>query len=196
MKRLAVVVLMASSTLACSREPQPPPMAPPEIAPGKLDPLYRSMKAIEAATSVGVTYIKFGELIQSAATELSIAKDKAAADPEKQMIESFGNVLKTYSDSATIWKMKNDDTGDKPWHPGIIVGLIGSEGTAENIRNAALVTKYNLPTQEGRIGTLGYRKIPDNSAQLIWGVASSELATAVAKYMDMQQSKPLAKAGS
>ncbi|HWW85258.1 MAG TPA: hypothetical protein VNZ26_16730 [Vicinamibacterales bacterium] len=156
--------------VACGRSP-----VRPQIEPGKLDTLYRSIKAIEASTGVGVTYVKFGELLQAAATEVSIARDKATPGIEASIVADFDHVLDAYRDSATIWQRKNEDTGTGAWKPAILVAVgLSSDhradsrpvpqpdprpdrqmGSADSVqmhpvtrdpeRVVAIVTKYRLP---------------------------------------------------
>jgi hypothetical protein len=72
----------------------------------KLEPLYRSAKAVEASTGVGVTYAQFGALLQQFSTEVAIARDKASNDAERRVVDDYARTLPLYQDSAALWALK------------------------------------------------------------------------------------------
>ena len=189
MKRIMAVAFLA--LLAACRQSPAPATLTPQIEPGKFDALYRSMKSIEASTTIGVTYLKFGELLQTAATEVSIARDRAKSDVEKGIVEKFFNVLSEYQDSGIVWRAKNESTGHLT--TDILIGLLKQEPTQQMRTFTALATKYSLPMTDGKTGVLVYRTIPSDSPQRIWSVASTDLAGVVVLYLDLQTVKPIRK---
>lgn len=94
-KRLAIEIICLFLLLSCSG-----------MDKTKFDGVYRSAKAIQGSTSVGVNYIGFGKLLQDFATELSIAEDKATSEKEKELIKSFEEVLRLCQFSYKSWKQK------------------------------------------------------------------------------------------
>jgi hypothetical protein len=79
-----------------------------------LDLVYRAAKTINAATSVGVTYAKFGDLVQNLATEISIAEDKVTTARERTVLEKYKAVLLAYKLSNDEWTLfiKNSKATD------------------------------------------------------------------------------------
>lgn len=78
----------------------------PKVDQQKFEPLYRAGKVISGAATVGVTKLKFGEMLGQFATEVSIAKDKATNQPEMNLVRTYTDALAVYQDSATVWDAK------------------------------------------------------------------------------------------
>ena len=68
--------------------------------------LYRAAKNMEGAISVGVNLLRYRELLQQFATEMSIAKDKASNQAERDMVAAFDNAFLAYRDAGTLWEKK------------------------------------------------------------------------------------------
>ena len=62
------------------------PATGPKINQQSFEGTNRAAKAIESSIAVGVNYIKFQELLQNLATEISIATDKIKSPEEKQLL--------------------------------------------------------------------------------------------------------------
>jgi hypothetical protein len=103
-RRIGSVVTITACLLvvSCSRR----------VDQHKFESVYRAGKAIEGSLAVGVTYMKFTELVQSFATEVSVAKDKAANPAERQLVELYGEALTGCTDSLTVWKLKIENPRD------------------------------------------------------------------------------------
>ena len=99
--------------------------------------LYRSARSVEGAIAVGVSYVKFGEILQVFATELLIAKDAAKDDSDRALVAAYAEVLDVYKDSAAIWKQANESAGEE-W-------MKGRTFVTETLQPIA--TKYKLPTK-------------------------------------------------
>ncbi|MGI8785170.1 MAG: hypothetical protein ACR2L2_16150 [Acidobacteriota bacterium] len=74
----------------------------------KFEGVYRAAKAVEGASNSGVNCLKFSELLQSLATELSILSDKISTEQEKELAALYVAVSATYQDSSMLWKAKLD----------------------------------------------------------------------------------------
>ncbi len=79
-----------------------------KLATKKFDGVYHAAKKIEAATSVGVNYMQFGELLQNLATEILILKDKKKTKKEEELFDIYEGVLFYYKSSYEEWKKKID----------------------------------------------------------------------------------------
>ena len=90
--RQILIITLCLGVGACGRSTTPPastssvpetsaavapktPPTPPKPTTATFEPVYRAAKAVQGATQSGVTFVKFGELMQAFATEISIAKD-------------------------------------------------------------------------------------------------------------------------
>jgi len=146
------------------------------IDQAKFESLYRAAKAIEASITVCVTYAKFGELLQSFATEVSIAKDRGKSPEEMKLIGLYFDVLTAYNDSQTVWKAKIDDARYQEMREGQI--------PADSVEVAAVAGKYGLKITERRYKYVRgrYNTIPPDSIQAVWSVASEKLKQANSYY--------------
>jgi hypothetical protein len=68
--------------------------------------VYRAGKVIEGATATGVTYVKYGELLQGLSTELSIAKDQPLNEADKKLVALYDGALVHYRVAGTLWTLK------------------------------------------------------------------------------------------
>jgi hypothetical protein len=69
----------------------------------KFAAVWADLKAIEGATSVGVTYPQFGPLVQKLVTDVSLLPQSNVTPEEKAAEAKLAAVAKTYSDSYTFW---------------------------------------------------------------------------------------------
>src|SRR6185503_16346089 len=74
--------------------------------------LYRAGKTVQGATASGVTYVKFGELLQGFSTEMQIAKDHPLNDTDTSLLALYEKAFGQYQFSALLWKRKLDSTED------------------------------------------------------------------------------------
>src|SRR5688572_29723901 len=70
----------------------------------RFGPLHRAARSIDGAIAVGVSYVRFGELLQVFATELLLATDRAANDADRALVAAYSEALDAYKDSAAVWK--------------------------------------------------------------------------------------------
>jgi hypothetical protein len=127
----------------------------------KFEPLYRSAKAMQAATGVGLSYQQLGELLQKFATEVAIAADNSETSEEKVLVAAYGEALMKYKDSHTVWNAQ-----------------IQSESRVTDDVEP-LVAKYKLPIREV---SAGFRFFENGAIQRIWEEASGAVNKATALY--------------
>lgn len=85
----------------------------PTINQAKFAGLYKTGKAIQAATKVGVNKIRFGQLLQEFATELEIAKDVVKTPREKEVFSQYETAGASYAYSADCcWTVDDGQLGE------------------------------------------------------------------------------------
>jgi hypothetical protein len=152
----------------------------------KFENLYRAGKTIGGATSVGVNYQKFGELLQNLATEISIASDKAKSENEKKLIESYREVLSIYNDSYLLWKYKFE-TPESVTSKNLIMIKPDLINDKQNMKY--IVKRYSLELHTGTVKLKGllewvdFEGVPEDSIQKIWLVAKRLLDDTNKKYL-------------
>lgn len=151
----AVLVALCVLSLGCARG----------VDQQKFDGVYRSGKSLEAALSVGVNYLRFGELVQAYATEVSIAQDKATNAAERDLVKLYAEALAGCQDSLLIWKLKLDQSGNL------------NVNSRPELRRIADV--YGI---EGQGSREYFNFDPDQAIRTIWAVISSKLSNANAVY--------------
>lgn len=124
MVRSAVVLFLTGVVGACSG------CTNPDVDRTKFDATYRAAKAVESAANVGVNYQRFSEVVQAFTTELSIAKDKATSDKERELVSSYTKALDPYRDSLTVWAWKIE-------HGPVLTSY-------NDVRLADFMRKYNV----------------------------------------------------
>ena len=79
----------------------------------RFENLYRAGKQIEGGLGVGISLIRYRELLQELATEVSIASDLARWESEREMVAAFAAALATFKYAETTWtnniRSKSDD---------------------------------------------------------------------------------------
>jgi len=132
----------------------------------KFDPLYRAGKAIESATSLGVNILKYRELVQDLATEVSIGNDRASSGREKKMVALFGEALAAYKDAETVWGTKLKATRSQLT-------------VSEYPELGRIVSDY--PINGLGVGP-SFEFWPDPAIQVIWQRAGAKVRAAIAEY--------------
>jgi hypothetical protein len=180
--KLIIPVLVVFATLGCGQQSTTvsenaavaPPVvvgqASPPVDATKFDSLYRSLKAIEGATTVGVNLMKFRDLIQDAATEVLITKDKALNASELKVHAQFVEGLAAYQYSAQLWQLKNQ-ASEEQWKGEIPVLFEGVDDPTME----AMVVKYSLATTDRVLPLIDkkYKSVPAETPQLLWQKAAT-----------------------
>jgi hypothetical protein len=148
----------------------------------KLEPVYRAGKTIQSSTGVGVTLIKYGELVQAFAAELNIAGDKLSTDDERAVAALFKSALLAYHDAGAIWQRSVENARFEETFPGGILYTLQKPPPDSEIKR--IVDTYNLPVLDAKVRYLGtlYQFMPKSSVQMIWAAASAKLDEAVRGY--------------
>lgn len=182
-KRLVIVVAVLS---ACSRsattpaQQQPAPRPPtPAITHATFEPVYRSAKALQGALTAGVSYVKFGELLQGFSTEIGIAKDHTLTQADKTLLDLYEQAFTDYEASATLWTLKNKASDDM-WKGEIPVTFRGKTDPAIT----AIIKRYELQPIDRVVALThaNYAALPSTSIQQIWSAADAKLEKATAIY--------------
>lgn len=77
----------------------------------KFDALNRAGRTVKENTAVGVTLMKFRDVMSAYATEVSLAQDRATGSLEKRFVVVHGEALKAYRDSLVVWNSKLEHHG-------------------------------------------------------------------------------------
>jgi hypothetical protein len=165
-----VLAALAVATLvgACNRGP-----TPAEVRAERFRPLYRTARNLDAALGSGVTYIKFGELLQELTAEVMVAGDVAKEESDQALVSAYTDLLTTYKDSAVVWKQKLES--DKlDFHKGRILVI-------EEV--APLIEKYKLPAKDNAIGDIKYRTLDPEAIQHVWAAAGEKSKKAREMYL-------------
>jgi len=123
-----------------------------------IDEALKSLRKVASATEVGVTYMKYGDLLIEAKASLNEALLIMTNQKQKSILN---DIMGCYEDAFTIWgrKIQNDH----------------STLSSSRSEDDSIIRKYRLPTEAG---SMGDRTIDSNDAlHRIWAIASSELAS-------------------
>lgn len=72
--------------------------------------LDEAHKALQAAVQVGVTYVRFGELLQALAAEVLVAADKVTSEQGRERLTGYARAIEIYKDSMTLWRARLDSS--------------------------------------------------------------------------------------
>ena len=175
----------ASATPAISPDEQE--LSPKGIDKQKFDAVYRAAKSVKEATGVGVNFPRYSELVQTFATEVSIARDKASSPGEQALAQRFASVLAAYRDSVTLWQHKIGDASTNFLGRQIMVAIsrVGTGEMLEDPEMRRIVDTYKITTQTISTGAGGGKAITINpvSVQIPWIMADMRMATAEKTYL-------------
>lgn len=162
---VAIMTVLLFTQTACARG----------IDQAQFEGVYRAGQGMKGATVVGVTLIKYRELLQSFASEVAMAQDKAKTDREKAMVGSYTEALANYRDAATLWASKierGSDTIDEAVLPG----------------GAGFTAKYTVQTATPVPEHPEYRTVSADAAmQAVWWKAGQNIDLANAQYTGKAQ---------
>ena len=177
---LTAVLVSAPLATACKKPLDPPPAPPPTITQSTFDPVYRASKALQGATTAGVSYVQFGELMQDLSTEIGIAKDHQMNNLDKGLIGLYDEAFATYNFSAALWKAQID-TPKEMVGGDIIVEVDGVETEPGGI---ARLEKYGIPVRERGVKYMKNRVkvVSPDAIQVVWGAANELLRRATEMY--------------
>lgn len=93
--RLLATLSIVSLATACAKQ----------VDQSKFANLYHAGQAIKTSTSIGVTNNKYTTLLQTFATEVSVAKEKRKNPVEQRMVNYYILALKSYKVAANDWSV-------------------------------------------------------------------------------------------
>jgi hypothetical protein len=119
----------------------------------KFEPLYRAAKDMESAQVVGITYQRFGDLLQNFGREVLIARDIAVTEEEKKLVQLYTESLGTLTDCFTLW------TSEIQQSPAFGLALRNFGGALDPI-----IHKYNLRRVKRLVGDLDSKRLVSGSS--------------------------------
>lgn len=133
------------------------------------EPAYRAMKAIAAATSVGVNKMAYDELLQRAMTELLILNALASGTPDTLVATGYAAALERYNDAKVLWDEKVDNAR---------YSFLPADRIFQS--DSTLARKYGLEIRaHAWSGSSGfYFTVPETSIQTIWSKAELQTVRA------------------
>jgi multisubunit Na+/H+ antiporter MnhG subunit len=147
----------------------------------KFNDVYQAAKAIDVATTTGVTYAQFHVLIQAFAKESAILADKIETKDERAVLLFFKAGLNAYLDSATLWKAKLDMSYDRD---EIFQGQILVGTPAIDSQFAPIIKRYQIPTRSISLDLIHKTAltISPDSVRIPWIAARKAIDEAIALY--------------
>jgi len=131
---------------------------------------YRSLRMLQGATSVGVSFQRYGELLQSFSGEVLILRDRATTPADKYVADAYATALSHYKDSYDLWSEKVDDA-QYSWIPKGNIAVTG--------KVADIVQRQGIPTDPLKSPYVqGWRMIPETWVQRLWQRGESATASA------------------
>lgn len=189
-EKLTSELLSALSTAArqATTSPQPAPITTPQraaspepspVQPGQLssawNSVYRAFTAIDASTRTGVSYVQYGPLLQTAATELALVAKDANDTNSKAALAQYELAMDAYRDARIWWEADisffSKRSNASLYSKGLPFSQVGLD---------AMVLKWNIGVLEdfGFFGT-GSRLVPRAFAlQSMWNTAKRAFETA------------------
>ncbi|MDD4893919.1 MAG: hypothetical protein PHW54_01215 [Candidatus Omnitrophica bacterium] len=142
------------------------------IEKNKFEETYRAAKTIVSAANVGVNFMKFNELVQNLAIELSILKDKKLTGAEEKISELYNKALKMYEDSLILWDAMIKHDVDNP-------SRMDYTDMKVLLALRPLLSQYGIELivdeRLSKLMNFSFYIIPKNSLQLIWNKAQEEI---------------------
>lgn len=172
--------------LAAATQKLPPPQPPaPTKSPEQLeadriaeivakhDLVLRAFTALRASRDAGLSYVQYGPMIQAAATEVALVRERAKTEQEREAVAKYEAAIDAYRDAATWWER------DISFYARRDNGLAYAGGLPfKQVGLEALVRKWNLPTTKSDIWGL-HAGVPRSVAlSTIWMAADAAIAAA------------------
>lgn len=139
------------------------------IRPVAGEATYRSMKAIVAATSVGVNKLTYDDLLRVATTELLIFSDISSDSVSRLTITRYASALDQYHDASKLW----DEQINNAQYSFLPAGRIFQADSTLALRYGLEITAHRWSGSRGV-----YFTVPRTSIQLIWSAAETTLRAA------------------
>ncbi len=127
----------------------------------KFDGLERDAQGLQNSISSGVTYEKFGELLQGFSADIKAFGDTLKSNKEKELLKAYSDLLSMYQDGYLLWRFSREFSK----HNLVPEGRIYVGQDVEPI-----VTKYRLLTETHVFGPTqqSWKSISADSIRIIW----------------------------
>jgi len=145
--------------------------APSGIDRAKLAGVYKASQDLKGATDVGVTLVRYRDLLGTFASQVAQARDVVSNDRERLMVDQYAFAAECYQDAAKVWAAKIEHEIDGRW--------IYLDKLADG---PLFVKKYNLQVQHSPYVTDEQIIYPEAAIQEIWHRADQGLALANTAY--------------
>lgn len=176
-KAIRLECFKAFAEASVRKDPVPPPVAAAPASPALeqiAQPTIRAAKAVENATQVGVSLIRFGELLEALAMETKLLRDNAKNEETRDLAYIFEDALKMYQDSRQLWHQGiQSDNSSMSLRRGFIV--------PEHFGLADIAAKYFMPRVSLDIWGLNKGVNVNEGLRLIWADAGKRLEQAYSK---------------
>ena len=139
------------------------------IARQKFREIRSAAKAIDKAVEdTTLSYEQFGGLVKKLNDEIARTKPEVTTAEEKELLNSYDELLAMYQDSYTLWEYKIG-CSQYAWIPQGRVYV--------DVRVRTLVEKYHFPTESHvvQITNHNWESISADSIKLIWEKAHDRL---------------------
>lgn len=150
------LVAFALAMTACGR-----------TAPPRAERSYRALKQLEGATSVGVSKLKYDELLQNAAGELLILTELAQGSQDTVVLRHYLSALEVYKDAGTLWG-EQVSGAQYNWIPA---GKIYLEPEGERIAKS-----YHLAVDTVKVPGITFSAVSKNAIPELWQRAGKNLS--------------------
>jgi hypothetical protein len=131
---------------------------------------YHAFKRIEGATAVGVTKLRYDELVQDASAELLVLKDMSRTPSDLSLVSRYAEALQAYRDAGVLWSEEIEDAR-YDWIPKdrIYLESAGFE----------IAARYGLARMTHRAPYTGasFETVPTSSLQTIWARAEARVSS-------------------
>jgi hypothetical protein len=174
LRQAALVSVIAGTSLALGCQAKPTGRA-------RHERLYRSVRAIEAATNLGTSLVRLGELVHLAAAEALISGDMAQTPDEKAMVKMYADAVDAYNDSLKLWAVQIEYSSHDAFK-GYIPIQPGSP-----VETVAKTYKLDIAVRRTPTGYT-YPGVPEEGAvQAVWKAAAQRAEAARQVYLAENQ---------
>ena len=159
---LAALLAILFLNAACSFEP--------EIDKGKFAPLKVAAQEVKTSIAANESYQQVTGRVQQLSAGIEALKDKVPTQKEKELLKAYSALLVNYQDGLVLWKSRLDFA----FLNSVLKGRIYVGQDVDPI-----VMKYRFPTESHLYKPTGqyWKSIPEDSIQIIWSCADSQLKT-------------------
>jgi hypothetical protein len=129
---------------------------------------YTAAHEVKDSLAAGASYQQVADRIKHFSREIRALKDKVTTDEERELFDTYSDLLATYRDGLVLWKYKLDFS----FFDSVLKGRIYVGQDVEPI-----VLKYRFSTESHLYKPTGqyWKSIPGDSIRIIWNNADSQL---------------------